>query len=274
MKKKANDPSLHGKSDLALERRRRDPKEEGVFYKETVLWGIRFTALTVTGECDLPKGKTLSISLPDGLAWSESERKHLLNALRQALRVFFPTPCARLLVAGLGNRRLTADALGPKVAELVEVSALLPEAVLPRGFTRVAVCIPDVLSQTGIESVSTVAAAAKIHRADALLTVDALAARDRERLFRVIEITDTGTVPGGGVKRGKLSLSREKLGIPVVSIGVPTVVRVGEEHFLVVRGMEEELDTLSPLIAAAIDLHFSGSPLREEKAISSLFDAE
>ena len=264
-------------TDLALERRRA-PHERGVLYREAVWEDIRFTALTVTEEAresGLPVGKTLSVSLSPSLLWEAGEKKQVLDALRLALQIFFPTLPERLLVAGLGNRRLTADSLGPVTADLVEVTAALPEAVSAlfglSPTTRVAVVLPDVFPKTGIESVRTVASAAKLHRADAVLTLDALAAKEKERLFRVIEITDTGTVPGGGVKQGSLSLTQKELGIPVVAIGIPTVVRMGEEHFLVSRHMEEELHTLAPLLAEAINLHFGGvSPLENQK-ITSLF---
>lgn len=265
-------------TDLALERGR-VPHERGILYRETVWSDIRFTALTVTEEArgsGLPVGKTLSLSLPVALLWEAEEKQRMLDALRLALQIFFPMLPERLLVAGLGNRRLTADSLGPLTADLVEVSAALPEAISAlvglSPATRVAVTIPDVFPKTGIESVRTVASVAKLHRADAVLTVDALAAKEKDRLFRVIEITDTGTVPGGGVKQGTLSLSQRELGIPVVAVGIPTVVRMGEEHFLVSRHMEEELHTVAPLLAEAINLHFGGVSPVENPKITSLFD--
>ena len=265
-------------TDLALERKRA-PNEKGVLYKETTMGDIRFSALTVTENAKgdaLPVGKTLSVSLPAFFFSNGEERKQFLDAIRLALQVFFPILPARLLVAGLGNRRLTADALGPMTAERIDASAALPRALgeqfkIP-SFTRIAVSIPDVFPRTGIESVYTVRAAARLHKADAVLTVDALAAREKERLLRVIEITDTGSVPGGGVKRGTLALSKKTLGVPVVAIGVPTVVRMGEEYFLVSRGMEDELHVISGCLAEAINLHFGGESPIEGDLISSLFE--
>lgn len=264
-------------TDLALERKRAS-KETGVFYKETTWEDIRFTALKVTdinNKSGLPVGNTLSVILPHAFFGGGEERRHILEAIRLSLQAFFPRLPTRLLVAGLGNRRLTADSLGPLTVDRIEVSAALPEA-LSAVFglsvsTRIAVSIPDVFPKSGIESVHTVAAAAKLHRADAIITVDALAAKKKERLLRVIEITNTGTVPGGGVKQGILSLSERELGIPVVSIGIPTVVRMGEEHFLVARNMEEEIAFLSALLADAINAHFGGEEPIENERIASLF---
>ena len=264
-------------TDLALERKR-VPEGKGIFYKEAVWKEICFTALKVTESAahrNYPVGRTLSLTLPDHLLWSTEEKAQVRDALRFALQLFLPVPPARLLVAGLGNRRLTADSLGPMTADLIEVTAALPETLSalwdlsPR--VRVAVSIPDVFPKTGIESVRTVASAARLHHAEAIVTVDALAAREKERLFRVVEITDTGTVPGGGVKTGTASLSQKQLGIPVISIGIPTVVRVGAEHFLVSRGMEEEAQLLSSLLAESINLLAAGVPT-EENPIAAIFE--
>lgn len=268
-------------TDLALERRRASGERRGITYKEAAYGEIRFTALTVGKEAvasEMPCGRTLSVSFPTPFFFSEAEKEETRNALRLALQAFFPTPPSRLLVAGLGNRRLTADSLGPLTAERVEVSAALPKALAEcfgiENETRVAVCVPDVFARTGIESVRSVEAAARLFEADALLAFDALAARDKERLFRVVEFTDTGTVPGGGVKRGTLTLSQKTLGIPVVAVGVPTVVRADGAHFLVPSDMEECVEALASLLAEAVNLHFGGALPVEGACLEELFEEE
>ena len=265
-------------TDLALERKRLSSSEKGVFYKETVCGDIRFTALSVRDEAaregERP-GRTLSLSLPPPFLWTESERDTVRDALRLALQFFFPAPPRRLLVTGLGNRRLTADCLGPLTAEKIEVRAALPEALLTQfglaSSTRIAVCVHDVFSKTGIESVRSIEAAARLFDAEAILAFDALAARETKRLLRVIEITDTGTVPGGGVKRGTLSLSKKELGIPVIAVGIPTVVRADEEHFLVLRDMEEHMEALSAVLADATNLTFGNAERLEDTTVTTLF---
>ncbi len=279
MKKKKNYiPCAFRETDLALERTPPPSKKRGVFYREAMRGDIRFSALSVSDDAKregYAAGRTLSLSIPAPFLWSAEEKGAVCDAFRLALQLFFPTPPVRLLVAGLGNRRLTADALGPLTVEAIEASAALPETLYAQfglaPTTRIAVCVPDVFSKTGIESVRTVEAAVRLFEADAVLAFDALAARDKERLFRVIEITDTGTVPGGGVKRGSLSLSKGSLGIPVIAVGIPTVVRTDGEHFLVSRDMEEYVHSLSSLLAEATNTVFGDAPRLEDSEISAIF---
>ena len=277
-KQKSGVRSSFRETDLALEREDIRTREAGVFYKETQKDGIHFSALKVEERehGDLPAGKTLSLSFSSPYLWSEDERRAVGDAFALALRHFFPTLPRRLLVTGLGNRRLTADSLGPLTAEGTDVTALLPAALLERlelpKMTRVAVYVPDVFSRTGIESVRLIEAAARLANADAVLAFDALAAKSRERLFRVIEITDTGTVPGGGVKRDTLTLSEKTLGIPVVAVGVPTVVRADEEHFLVVRDMEECVREVASLLSETVNLFFGGGDTPSDITVKDLFE--
>lgn len=279
MKRKKKERTLtFCETDLATERSCAKEKKEGVFYKESEWGGIRFSALRVSEEAataEMKAGRSLSLSYSAPFLWGSEERKEAIRALIIALRIFFPKLPSRLLVAGLGNRRLTADSLGPLTAERISVSAALPASLFAKmgesPATRVAVCIPDVFPKTGIESVRTVAAAARLHRADAILTVDALAAREKERLLRVTEITDTGTVPGGGVKTGTLSLSQKTVGIPVISIGVPTVVRADAEYFLVSRDLEEEIAITASWLAEGIDLYFGGGIPHEDAPLDGFF---
>lgn len=268
-------------TDLALERKRVRAKDGGILYKEGVRDGVRLSALTVkegAKEDGHPAGKTLSLSFSSPYLWDEGERRAVRDAFALGLKYFFPTLPSRLLVTGLGNRRLTADSLGPVTAEGVEVSAVLPEELLAKFeipiTTRVAVYVPDVFSKTGMESARLIEGAARLFQADAVLAFDALAARERERLFRVVEITDTGTVPGGGVKQGALSLSRESLGIPVIAVGVPTVVRVDEEHFLVIRDMEECVREIASLLSETVNLVFEGGDAPSDSAVADLFEEE
>lgn len=271
----------HQTSDLALDRHRAAPRGRGVTYREASLGGVHFSALTVgKGAKDFgkPEGRYLSLGFSVPALWSEEDAEELTLAMRLALRFFFKTAPRRLLVAGLGNRRLTADSLGPLVTEHVSATAALPEAIFTQFGasidTRVAVCAPDVFSRTGIESVHAVEATSALFRADAVLAFDALATVDKGRLLRVIELTDTGTVPGGGVKQGKAALTEGALGIPVVAVGVPTVVRTDGEHFLVPRDLEEGVSALARLLSRAVDLAFGEGVPDTGFSIDELFVSE
>ena len=135
-------------------------------------------------------------------------------------------PHALVLVAGLGNRSITPDAVGPKVHEHTLVTRHLVEQV-PEHFGTlrpVASLAAEVLGSTGVESGEVVRAVCETIRPACVIAVDALASRSVERLCRTIQLADTGITPGSGVGNHRLGLNRETLGIPVMAIGVPTVV--------------------------------------------------
>ncbi|MEW6047612.1 MAG: GPR endopeptidase, partial [Bacillota bacterium] len=134
---------------------------------------------------------------------------------------------AAVLVAGLGNWNATPDSLGPRVVGQLLVTRHLHELLPPekRGALRpVAAFSPGVLGLTGIETMELVAAAADRVRPAALVCVDALAAGSPERLCTTVQLVDSGIQPGAGVGNVRRALSRRELGIPVIAIGVPTVI--------------------------------------------------
>ncbi len=135
-------------------------------------------------------------------------------------------PEGAVLVAGLGNRDITPDAVGPAALDAVLVTRHL-RAQLPEHFAAfrpvTAVCT-GVLGTTGIESGDLVRAVAAEVRPAAVIAVDALAARSPAHLCRTVQLSDTGIVPGSGVGNARRALSRETLGVPVIAVGVPTVV--------------------------------------------------
>ena len=133
-----------------------------------------------------------------------------------------------VLVGAMLAYVLTPDALGPQVAQHILVTRHLTEELarsLGMGSLRkTAALIPGVLGQTGVESGELTAALVNFIQPSAVIVVDALAAQDYGRLGRTIQISDSGIAPGSGVQNSRKELSRRTLGIPVLSIGVPTVI--------------------------------------------------
>lgn len=133
---------------------------------------------------------------------------------------------AGVLVVGLGNRAITPDAIGPKVADFTLVTRHMvsqaPE--LFASFRPVAALAAGVLGTTGMESGELVSAAVERVKPAAVIAVDALAARSMDRVCTTVQIADTGIVPGSGVGNHRQALDQETLGVPVVAVGVPTVV--------------------------------------------------
>lgn len=133
-----------------------------------------------------------------------------------------------VLVVGLGNRFITPDALGPRMADRVlatrHIGGELARVTGLGDLRPVAVLAPGVLGSTGVESGEAVAALAEALRPGAVLAVDALAARSLSRLGCTVQLSDAGISPGEGVGNRRPSLRRESLGVPVIALGVPTVV--------------------------------------------------
>ena len=145
---------------------------------------------------------------------------------RQLRSLLGLSPEAAVLVVGLGNEAVTPDSLGPRTMRHVLATRHLKEA-LPEtfgAFRRVAVLETGVLGNTGLESAELVRAVTEKLRPDAVIAVDALAYRKLGRVCRTVQLTDTGIIPGAGVGNRRAALNRETLGIPVLALGVPTVV--------------------------------------------------
>lgn len=129
------------------------------------------------------------------------------------------------LIVGLGNNNSTPDSLGPKVAEKVLVTNHLFElGELEEGFARTYAFKPGVMGETGIETSTLVAGLTKKINPSVILVIDALASQSIERVNKTIQMTNSGIHPGSGVGNERKELSRKKLKVPVIAIGVPTVV--------------------------------------------------
>ena len=138
-----------------------------------------------------------------------------------------PSTESSILVAGLGNRFITADSIGPRTVDQVTVTnhASGEKSLLSRlGCSRVSALAPGVLGQTGLEAARLIAEAAQAAQAHAVIAVDALAARSTKRLGTTVQISDTGIRPGSGIGNHRAAITKDSLGIPVIALGIPTVV--------------------------------------------------
>ncbi len=133
----------------------------------------------------------------------------------------------KILVVGLGNDRVSADSLGPKVVSRILVTRHIIDNVSPdlaKKLKIVSGISPGVMGQTGIETVETIKGVVKRIKPDLIIAIDALAARKTSRINTTIQLSDTGIVPGSGVNNRRKGLNFDTLGVPVVAIGVPTVI--------------------------------------------------
>ncbi len=223
------------RTDLALERAGELQDEgglpKGVSVRQESRYGTRATVVTVTsraGETALgkPRGTYITVELGRVLRREkgsfESAAQCISDYLKDMLKLSSRLP---VLVAGLGNREVTPDAIGPLTADHILVTRHMVEAV-PETFGEfrpVSATVPGVLGTTGVESAETVRALAERIGAAAVIAVDALAARDTGRLCSTLQICDTGISPGSGIGNRRSALDQKAIGCPVIALGVPTV---------------------------------------------------
>lgn len=218
------------RTDLALEAANLSGESDlpGIEIRRTKKHDLTLTTVTVLDETGSqaigkPPGRYITLETdPIGeTALTGSEEAALLG---ESLGALLPSE-GTLLVACLGNAAITPDALGPRAARWVLATRhVAGREQLFRKFRPVAVLAPGVLGQTGIETAGIIRTVAREIGASAVLAIDALAARDLSRLGRTVQIADCGIAPGAGVGNDRAELSRHTLGIPVVSMGIPTVV--------------------------------------------------
>ena len=175
-----------------------------------------------------PEGRYVTIDLRPYFRREEGFFARAARCLASELRTLLPGGGEDwpVLVAGLGNRGMTADAVGPLALESLLVTRHMVRS-LPRqfrGFTPVSALAPGVLAATGMEALELLRGAVQATGCTAVIAVDALAARSRERLCATVQLGDTGLIPGSGVGNHRKAIDKTTLGVPVVAVGVPTVI--------------------------------------------------
>ena len=160
-----------------------------------------------------------------------------------------------VLVAGLGNRELTSDAVGPETVRRLSVTRHLKRydgaLFSTLGLCEISALTPGVLGQTGLETVELVKGAVRSVAPDLVVAVDALAARSTDRLASTFQLSDTGIQPGSGIGNHRAALNRETVGVPVMALGVPTVV---ESSTLIYDALEKAgMDTHEPSLRRLLE---------------------
>lgn len=189
---------------------------------------VRVATKQAAEEVGKPEGRYVTIDLRPYFRREEGFFARAVGCLASELRTLLPGVGEDwpVLVAGLGNRGMTADAVGPLALESLLVTRHMVRS-LPRqfrGFTPVSALAPGVLAATGMEALELLRGAVQATGCAAVIAVDALAARSRERLCATVQLGDTGLIPGSGVGNHRKAIDKTTLGVPVVAVGVPTVI--------------------------------------------------
>lgn len=226
----------------------------GVAQRERRLGKLQIHTVEVTEEegvkaLDKPRGTYVTVTAPPLYSASGFEEEEI-TAVAQEIAAMLP-PEGLVLVVGLGNNDITPDAIGPRAVHQVlatrHISGELAEASGLGSLRAAAAVAPGVLGQTGIETSEIVRAIADDIHPAAIIVIDALAARSTSRLGTTIQIASSGISPGSGVMNKRKELSRETLGVPVVSVGIPTVVDAATLAGDLLPGTPEEAEACKEL---------------------------
>ena len=234
------------RTDLAMEQKERFEsdhvevsgvvlEEEYDEEKEIKITTVRIETENGAKAMGKPVGPYLTLEAPNMAAADEGYHREISETLAGFLEKYMKDTEENqekgysVLVVGLGNREVTPDALGPKTVSNLMITRHLfreygKETMGMEQASAVSGIAPGVMAQTGMETSEILQGIIDQTSPDILLVIDALAARSTRRLGRTIQLTDTGIQPGSGVGNHRGSLTKESLGIPVIAIGVPTVV--------------------------------------------------
>jgi len=223
------------RTDLALETRElyrgsRGGEPEGVQARQYTLRDVEITDIRIVNETGAaalgkPQGRYITAALAENWLHDTDQTAAAAGVLADLLRPLLPQQ-GTLLAVGLGNRRMTPDRLGPDAVEHIIVTRHLTQQMpqLFSGMRPVCTLTPGVLGLTGIETAEIVRGVVQRTAPAAVIAIDALCARSAGRLCRTFQLSDTGISPGSGAGNRRCALDRQTLGVPVISVGVPTVI--------------------------------------------------
>lgn len=248
------------RTDLAIERRDVYKKVQGLegeidgikTEEENVEEKIKITRVEVINEKGVeaigkPIGNYITIDIKKLKIATEDDIQKSSEIVTKELRKLLEKHISskdEILIVGLGNQYVTPDALGPKVINDIDVTRHILEympGVFSQDTRSVSAISPGVLGTTGIETLEILKGIVENIKPKLIIVIDALASRSIERISSTIQISDTGITPGAGVGNTRKSLSLETLGIPVIALGIPTVVELAT---IVSEGIDIFIDRL------------------------------
>lgn len=229
--------SKYQRTDMALEScpQNEDGSLHGIISKERIISGFSVTEMEITTAeaselIGKPQGKYVTVSI--GKIWLQHDDRWniaaeiIANELRKL--VYESGVPEGVLIAGLGNRSIISDAVGPMTAEGITVNRHIKESD-PDLFGKlhslpISAVIPGVTGQTGMEALELIKGASQAVRPSVIIVIDALASKSVDRLGTTVQLSDTGISPGSGIGNRRQAINHSSLGVPVISVGVPTVV--------------------------------------------------
>ena len=179
-------------------------------------------------------------------------QKVFINNLKKYLKL---KKDDKLLVVGLGNNKSTPDSLGPSIVENILVTSYLFDlGDVDSNYSNVSKFSPNVKANTGIETSNIIKSIIKNNKFTKIIVIDALKTNDFNRLVKTIQISDYGIFPGSGIGNNRLEISTNTMNIPVISIGVPTVIDINNNMIMTPTSIDYQIDKLSSLIGNGINI--------------------
>ncbi len=222
---------MNFRTDLAVEKMEAVGSEmQGVISDESSFGNVKISRIQVLDErgeeaIGRPIGNYITVEVPPFT--DEIGSDEIVAVIKRELRELVGDEGA-VLVVGLGNTAITPDALGPKTAAgILATRHITGETAQSAGLDDlrpVSVLAPGVLGQTGIETGEIICGVIERIKPQALIVIDALASRRLSRLGRTVQMSDTGICPGAGVGNARMQINKDTVGIPVIAVGIPTVV--------------------------------------------------
>lgn len=217
--------SIYTHNDSGIEEKN---EKDGV----TLITKIKVKTKEAAKKINKPIGTYISLESPFISGYSPKESREISLTLSKCLKELIKKSVpnfsekTKVLVCGLGNRSITPDALGTECAKSIMVTNHIIDILNKNenDFSMVSLITPGVMGITGIETNKIIKGVVNEFSPDLLITVDALCAMSQKRMFQTIQLTDTGINPGSGVGNKRAEISKKTMGIPVISIGIPTVV--------------------------------------------------
>jgi spore protease len=264
---------LNFRTDLAIERQEYHEKDklDGVLSDCETVDGVKITTIKIINEAGerligKPMGRYITIETHK-LYKSSQAFSSVCDVLCREIRKLLPSQ-GTVLVVGLGNEDITPDALGPKSIDRLfatrHIGSEFAQSLGLGELRSVAGFVPGVLGKTGIETVEIIGGVVKKIEPTCVIVIDALASREVSRLGNTVQICDTGVSPGSGVGNRRKGINAETLGVPVIAVGVPTVV----DALTMARDVFEKADVALP----EIDLSEHQQMMVTPKEIDSLID--
>ena len=207
-------------------------QEEKLPDMDAVITKVHIETKNAAKRMGKPAGTYITMEVPglaeDDTGFHEKISNLLAEQIKELLEKNGSVAEKSIMIVGLGNRAVTADALGPKVIDHLSVTRHILNVYGKEAYSQAVPSIsamePGVMAKTGIETSEMVAGVVNKTKPDVLIVIDALAARSTKRLYTTIQISNTGISPGSGVGNHRNAINEEAMGIPVLAIGIPTVV--------------------------------------------------